>query len=70
MRPNRCPHFEIFSRGADASMNDGPVLIVINTRTDNWKIRFNASLASCASIENTHAPLLVYFVPGIGELKK
>ena len=34
-------------------------IIVSKTRTDNWKIRFNASLASCVSIENTHAPLLV-----------
>ena len=24
--------------------------------TDNWQIRFSASLASCVSIENTHAP--------------
>ena len=47
-------------------MNDGPVLIVFNTRTDNLKIRFNASLASCVSIENTYAPLLVLFFSGGG----
>ena len=35
-------------------------IIVSKTRTDNWKIRFNTSLASCVSIENAHAPLLVY----------
>ena len=29
------------------------------TGTDKWKIRFNASLASCVSIESTHAQLLV-----------
>ena len=60
IRPRRCPHFEFFSRDADGSMNDGSVLKVSNTGTDNWKIRFNALLASCVSIENTHAPLLVY----------
>ena len=62
MRSRRCPHFEFFfSRGADASMNDGSVLKVSNTGTDNGKIRFNASLASCVSIESTHAPLLVIY---------
>ena len=44
-------------------MNDGSVLKVSNTGTDNGKIRFNASLASCVSIESTHAPLLVYACP-------
>ena len=64
VRSNECapkgvPILNFFSRGADASMNDGSVLKVSNTGTDNWKIRFNASLASCVSIESTHAPLLV-----------
>ena len=46
-------------------MNDGLVLKISNTGTDNWKIRFNASLASCVSIESTHAPLLVYKFSGM-----
>ena len=63
-RSNECapagvPILKFFSRGADASINDGPVLIVSNTRTENLQIRFNTSLASCVSIENTYAPLLV-----------
>ena len=57
--PKRCPHFNFFSREVDTSMNDGSALKVSNTGPANWKIRFNASLASCVSIESTHAPLLV-----------
>ena len=57
--PEGVPILIFFSRGADASMNDGSVLKVSNTGTENWKIRFNPSLASCVSIEGSHAPLLV-----------
>ena len=58
--PEGVPILIFFSRGADASMNDGSVLKVSNTGTDNGKIRFNASLASCVSIESTHATILVF----------
>ena len=44
-------------------------IIVSKTRTDNWKIRFNASLASCVSIENTHAPLLVNIFPNLSSFR-
>ena len=35
---------------------------------DNWKIRFNASLASCVIIENTRAPLLVIYLDPINRM--
>ena len=68
MRPNRCPLFEFFFNSGRRVNERCTNIIVSNTRTDNWKIRFNASIASCVSIKNTHAPLLVLkFEYGIHE---
>ena len=57
--PQQVSPFRIFFKSGRRVNERWTNIIVSNTRTDNWKIRFNASLASCVSIENTHAPLLV-----------
>ena len=57
--PQQVSPFRIFFKSGRRVNERWTNIIVGNTRTDNWKIRFNASLASCVNIENTHAPLLV-----------
>ena len=70
-RSNECAltgvPFQIFFKSGRRVNERLTDIIVSKTRTDNWKIRFNASLASCVSIENKHAPLLV--LAHIGDIK-
>ena len=60
--PQQVSPFRIFFKSGRRVNERWTNIIVSKTRTDNWKIRFNASLTSCVSIENTQETLLVIII--------